>query len=63
MEGGGGTLRPGFFRDLLAHHYTSEQVTQQLEAATDWGRCGELYTYDANHEEYQLDPALTTTGR
>ncbi|MFI1801663.1 nitrate/sulfonate/bicarbonate ABC transporter ATP-binding protein [Streptomyces sp. NPDC020379] len=50
-----GTLRSGFFRDLLAHHYTSEQVTQQLETATDWGRYAELYSYDAAREEYALD--------
>lgn len=42
-----GVLRDGFFRDLLAHHYTSEQVAQQLETATDWGRYAELYEYDA----------------
>jgi hypothetical protein len=29
-------LRLGFFGDLLAHHYTSEQVTRQLDTATDW---------------------------
>ncbi|MFJ2033034.1 nitrate/sulfonate/bicarbonate ABC transporter ATP-binding protein [Streptosporangium sp. NPDC087985] len=52
-----GGLRGGFFRDVLAHHYTSEQVTQQLEVATGWGRYAELYSYDANHEEYLLDPA------
>jgi NitT/TauT family transport system ATP-binding protein len=52
-----GTLRSGFFRDLLAHHYTSEQVDAQLDTATDWGRYGELYSYDAVHQEYQLDPA------
>ncbi len=52
-----GTLRAGFFRDLLAHTYTSEQVTQQLDTATDWGRYGELYSYDALNEEYELDPA------
>ncbi|GAA0397570.1 nitrate/sulfonate/bicarbonate ABC transporter ATP-binding protein [Streptomyces luteireticuli] len=51
----GGTLRAGFFRDLLAHHYTSEQVTQQLETATDWGRYAELYSYDAAPEQYALD--------
>ncbi|MFE3185393.1 nitrate/sulfonate/bicarbonate ABC transporter ATP-binding protein [Streptomyces violascens] len=50
-----GTLRAGFFRDVLAHHYTSEQVTQQLETATDWGRYAELYGYDAEREEYRLD--------
>ncbi|RCH64071.1 ATP-binding cassette domain-containing protein [Streptomyces sp. SDr-06] len=49
------TLRAGFFRDVLAHHYTSEQVAQQLETATDWGRYAELYGYDAEREEYRLD--------
>lgn len=52
---GGGTLRAGFFRDLLAHHYTSEQAAQQLETATDWGRYAELYSYDAAPEQYALD--------
>ncbi|WP_433190474.1 ABC transporter ATP-binding protein [Actinoallomurus sp. CA-150999] len=56
-----GGLRYGFFRDLLAHHYTSEQVTTQLEVATDWGRYAELYSYDANHEEYMLDPSRATS--
>ncbi|MFC7589438.1 nitrate/sulfonate/bicarbonate ABC transporter ATP-binding protein [Nonomuraea antimicrobica] len=51
-----GGLRYGFFRDILAGHYTSEQVAQQLEVATDWGRYAELYSYDALHEEYTLDP-------
>ncbi|NNN31424.1 nitrate/sulfonate/bicarbonate ABC transporter ATP-binding protein [Streptomyces sp. S3(2020)] len=51
----GGTLRAGFFRDLLAHHFTSEQVTAQLETATDWGRYAELYSYDAEPQEYRLD--------
>ncbi|WP_406463290.1 nitrate/sulfonate/bicarbonate ABC transporter ATP-binding protein [Streptomyces sp. NBC_01622] len=50
-----GTLRAGFFRDVLAHHFTSEQVTRQLETATDWGRYAELYSYDAEPQEYRLD--------
>ncbi|MFJ2606360.1 nitrate/sulfonate/bicarbonate ABC transporter ATP-binding protein [Streptomyces sp. NPDC091279] len=50
-----GTLRAGFFRDVLAHHYTSEQVTGQLETATDWGRYAELYAYDADPQEYRID--------
>ncbi|GGM26072.1 nitrate/sulfonate/bicarbonate ABC transporter ATP-binding protein [Dactylosporangium sucinum] len=57
-----GTLRIGFFRDLLAHHYTSEQVTQQLDVATDWGRYAELYSYNAIDEEYELDPAQRSTA-
>lgn len=55
-----GTLRADFFRGLLAHDYTAEQITAQLDVATDWGRYGELYAYDAISEEYQLDPAQRT---
>ncbi|GHF43144.1 MULTISPECIES: ABC transporter ATP-binding protein [Streptomyces] len=55
-----GPVRAGFFRDLLAHHYTSEQVTEQLETATDWGRYAELYAYDAGPEEYALDEAAAS---
>ncbi|MBD0739333.1 nitrate/sulfonate/bicarbonate ABC transporter ATP-binding protein [Streptomyces sp. CBMA29] len=50
-----GALRAGFFRDVLAHHFTSEQVTRQLDVATDWGRYAELYAYDAERQEYRLD--------
>ncbi|MFD9863312.1 ABC transporter ATP-binding protein [Streptomyces alboflavus] len=50
-----GAVRAGFFRDLLAHHFTSEQVERQLETATDWGRYAELYAYDAEPQEYRLD--------
>ncbi|MDI2126711.1 nitrate/sulfonate/bicarbonate ABC transporter ATP-binding protein [Yinghuangia seranimata] len=52
-----GTLRAGFFRDLLAHHWTGEQATRQLRTATDWGRYAELYEYDADPQEFRLAPA------
>ncbi|GEC10259.1 ABC transporter permease [Streptomyces spinoverrucosus] len=58
-----GTLRAGFFRDLLAHHFTSEQVTRQLETATDWGRYAELYSYDAEPQEYHLETGPSTLRR
>ncbi|MFG2956573.1 nitrate/sulfonate/bicarbonate ABC transporter ATP-binding protein [Streptomyces sp. NPDC048291] len=51
----GRALRAGFFRDILAHHFTSEQVAAQLETATDWGRYAELYSYAAEPQEYRLD--------
>ncbi len=50
-----GEQRAGFFRDLLAHHYTSEQIDQQLDTATDWGRYAELFSYNADSQEYRLD--------
>ncbi|MDG4860390.1 nitrate/sulfonate/bicarbonate ABC transporter ATP-binding protein [Streptomyces sp. T-3] len=55
LRSDGGEQRAGFFRDLLAHHYTSEQIDQQLETATDWGRYAELFSYNADNEEYRLD--------
>ncbi|WP_171118158.1 MULTISPECIES: nitrate/sulfonate/bicarbonate ABC transporter ATP-binding protein [unclassified Streptomyces] len=58
----GSTLRAGFFRDILAHHYTSEQVTAQMETATDWGRYAELYAYDAEPQEYRLDESADDTS-
>ncbi|MBX9394260.1 nitrate/sulfonate/bicarbonate ABC transporter ATP-binding protein [Streptomyces sp. TRM72054] len=58
----GSTLRAGFFRDVLAHHYTSEQVTAQMETATDWGRYAELYAYDAEPQEYRLDESADDTS-
>ncbi|MFJ8650177.1 AAA-associated domain-containing protein [Streptomyces sp. NPDC093546] len=58
-----GTLRAGFFRDVLAHHFTSEQVTRQLETATDWGRYAELYSYDAEPREYRLVDSDETAPR
>ncbi|MFH8385101.1 nitrate/sulfonate/bicarbonate ABC transporter ATP-binding protein [Kitasatospora sp. NPDC018058] len=57
----GTTVRAGFFRDLLAHHYTSEQVDRQLETATDWGRYAGLFGYDAARREYRLEEAFPGT--
>ncbi|MET9183225.1 nitrate/sulfonate/bicarbonate ABC transporter ATP-binding protein [Kitasatospora aureofaciens] len=57
----GTTLRAGFFRDLLAHHYTSEQIERQLETATDWGRYAGLFGYDAARREYRLEEAQPGT--
>lgn len=51
----GTAVRAGFFRDLLAHHYTGEQVDRQLETATDRGRHAGLFGYDAALREYRLD--------
>ncbi|MEV7602519.1 nitrate/sulfonate/bicarbonate ABC transporter ATP-binding protein [Kitasatospora sp. NPDC089797] len=55
----GAAVRAGFFRDLLAHHYTSEQIDRQLETATDWGRYAGLFGYDAGRREYRLEEPET----
>jgi NitT/TauT family transport system ATP-binding protein len=41
-----GTLREGFFLDLLRRGFSDEEARRQLDIAIDWGRYGELFEYD-----------------
>jgi NitT/TauT family transport system ATP-binding protein len=50
-----GTLRAGFFLDLLRRGFSEEEARRQLELAIDWGRYGELYDYDANTGQLKLE--------
>ncbi len=52
-----GTLREGFFLDLLHNHYSAEESRAQLDTAIDWGRYAELFEYDAAHGEIMLHDA------
>src|SRR5690242_18941365 len=38
-----GSLRAGFFLDLLCRGFGPEDAKQQLDTAIDWGRYGELF--------------------
>jgi NitT/TauT family transport system ATP-binding protein len=49
-----GALRRGFFLDLLRRHFSTEEASTQLNVAIDWGRYGELFEYDADHDELRL---------
>jgi NitT/TauT family transport system ATP-binding protein len=49
-----GTLREGFFLDLLHGHYSNDEARAQLETAIDWGRYAELFEYDAARGEIRL---------
>jgi NitT/TauT family transport system ATP-binding protein len=53
-----GTLREGFFLDLLRRGFPDE-ARQQLDIAIDWGRYGELFEYDSESGQLVLgsDPA------
>ncbi len=46
-----GTLRAGFFLDILRRHFSDDEAQRQLDIAIDWGRYAELYEYDAAHNE------------
>jgi NitT/TauT family transport system ATP-binding protein len=48
-----------FFRDVLDEHFSGVQVQQQMEIALDWGRYGDLFTYDPATDRLQLDQPAT----
>jgi len=52
-----GTLRAGFFLDLLQRGFSADDARRQLDIAIDWGRYGELYDYDSLDDEITADPA------
>jgi NitT/TauT family transport system ATP-binding protein len=49
-----GTLREGFFLDLLRGHYSQDEARAQLDTAIDWARYAELFEYDAARGEITL---------
>jgi len=51
-----GSLREGFFLDLLRRGFSDEEARRQLDIAIDWGRYGELFEYDAERGELILGP-------
>ncbi|MCU1700975.1 MAG: nitrate transporter ATP-binding protein [Mycobacterium sp.] len=52
-----GTLRAGFFLDLLQRGFSADDARRQLDVAIDWGRYGELYDYDSTTDDITADPA------
>jgi NitT/TauT family transport system ATP-binding protein len=54
-----GTLREGFFLDLLRRGFSDEEARRQLDTAIEWGRYGELFEYDSESGQLILgsDPA------
>ena len=36
-----------FFRDVLGEHFAEDEVQRQIETALNWGRYGEIFTYDS----------------
>ena len=43
-----GSLRDGFFLDLLRRGFSTADARQQLDTAIDWGRYAELFDYDSD---------------
>jgi NitT/TauT family transport system ATP-binding protein len=59
---GDGSLREGFFLDLLRRGFSAQEARRQLDTAIDWGRYAELYEYDAEHGELVLERAAASRG-
>jgi NitT/TauT family transport system ATP-binding protein len=57
-----GSLREGFFLDLLRRGFSADQARRQLDIAIDWGRYGELFEYDAERGELILGPPPPSPG-
>jgi NitT/TauT family transport system ATP-binding protein len=49
-----GTLREGFFLDLLRRGYSETDARRQLDTAIEWGRYAELFDY--HNGELVLEP-------
>ena len=48
-----------FFRDILREHFPESEVARQIETALNWGRYGDIFTYDSASDTLALhEPAL-----
>jgi NitT/TauT family transport system ATP-binding protein len=47
-----------FFRDVLDKHFSQDDVQQQLDAALNWGRYAEIFTYDSQTDRLLLNEGL-----
>jgi NitT/TauT family transport system ATP-binding protein len=48
------TLPLEFFRDILEQHFSDDEVARQIETALNWGRYGDLFTYDSDSDRLVL---------
>jgi NitT/TauT family transport system ATP-binding protein len=52
-----------FFRDLLEQRLSDEEARQQIETALNWGRYGDIITYDADSDRLKLyEPENSSDG-
>jgi len=52
------TMPLEFFRDAAQKHFSEDDAQHQIDTALNWGRYGDLFTYDANSDRLSLhEPA------
>ena len=52
------TMPLEFFRDILEEHFSDDEVQRQIDTMLNWGRYGEIFTYDS-----ESDRLLLTSNR
>jgi NitT/TauT family transport system ATP-binding protein len=53
------TMRADFFIDLLDEYYPQAEAWRQFDAAVEWGRYAELFSYDASGQRLVLDDDIS----
>jgi len=48
------TMPLEFFRDILREYFSEDEVDRQIETALNWGRYGDLFTYDSTTDQLLL---------
>jgi NitT/TauT family transport system ATP-binding protein len=43
-----------FFRDLLQEQFSDVEVKRQIETSLNWGRYGDIFTYDSESDRLVL---------
>jgi NitT/TauT family transport system ATP-binding protein len=43
-----------FFRDLVEEHLPEDEANRQIDTALNWGRYGEVFTYDSESDRLML---------
>ena len=46
-----------FFRDIVEEHLSEEEANRQIDTALDWGRYGEIFSYDSESDRLTLHGA------
>jgi NitT/TauT family transport system ATP-binding protein len=49
-----GAMPLEFFRDILDEHFSEEETQRQIDTALNWGRYGEIFSYDSESDKLHL---------
>ena len=49
-----GAMPLEFFRDILDEHFSAEETQRQIDTALNWGRYGEIFSYDSESDRLFL---------